>query len=283
MRFFDLHCDTPYKCFMEKRGFNDSFLAVSVVGGNIFSEWKQCFAVWIKDDIVNPFEFYKSVISDFKEKLSDAPNNLKPIFTVEGGALLENDIERLYELSNDEIKVLALTWNGKNSLASGVYAEGGLSILGREAIKVMNDLKMACDLSHLNGEGFYEAVEISQYPVLTHSCCEAVFSHPRNASDEQIKLISERNGLIGLCLYPEFLGGDDVFESVYKHLYYLLNLGADRNICIGSDFDGADMSPKLKSIENVPRLYDFLYSKGLSGGILDDIFYKNAENFFLKL
>ena len=92
--------------------------------------------------------------------------------------------------------------------------------------------------------------------------------------------LKEKNGLVGINFYPIFLGCENPFESIYKHLSYMLNLGLLDNIAIGSDFDGAKMSETLDSTEKIPLLYEYLDKRGINIAILDKIFYRNALNFF---
>ena len=67
MKFFDLHCDTAYKCFEDNICFNDSILAVTPKKAEIFDTWHQCFAIFIKDGISNPFEYYKNVFKGMQD------------------------------------------------------------------------------------------------------------------------------------------------------------------------------------------------------------------------
>ena len=100
----------------------------------------------------------------------------------------------------------------------------------------------------------------------------------------QIESIVQRKGLIGLNFYAPFLGDEncDVFEKIYENICYLLNLGADNVIALGSDFDGAELSAKLNCAFKVKNLFAFLKYKGLDERVLNKIFYENAYNFFAK-
>lgn len=278
MNYFDLHCDTPYECYFKKQDFLKNSLAVSGEKGAVFDNWKQVFAVWIRDDLDEPYRLYKAILRDFKEKLSKKTDNITPYFSVEGGAVLEDDTDRLYALKEDGVRILTLTWNGENRIAGGSKTDKGLTDFGKRVIREMNGLKMLCDLSHLNKKSFYSAVELADYPLATHSNCKAVFECPRNLSDNQLKLIAEKGGIVGLCLYPKFLGGE-VFDRLYRNIYHLLELGMENNIAIGSDFDGADMAAELCDISKIPLLRAKLHEKGLSETVLDKIFYKNAEKY----
>ena len=277
MDYFDLHCDTPYECYFKKQDFFENNLAVSGEKGAVFENWKQVFALWIKDGQDSPFTLYKAILKDFKEKLRDKPDNLIPYFSVEGGAVIEEDIDRLYKLKEDGICALTLTWNGENRIAGGSKTDKGLTDFGKRVISEMNSLNMLCDLTHLNEKSFYSAVELADYPIATHSNCKLVFDCPRNLGDNQLRLIAQKGGIVGLCFYPEFLGGD-VFDKLYENIYHLLELGMENSIALGSDFDGADMAERLCDITKIPFLYEKLKEKGINKAVLDKIFYKNAEN-----
>ena len=282
MRFFDLHCDTLTKAFDTNQTLLKNKLAVDFEKGLIFENWTQCFAIWINDSNNNPYEYYKNVLFKYNEYKNKAPENLTTILTVENASLLENEITRVEDLKNDGVKALTLTWNGENCIASGVKAIGGLKPFGYDVICEMNRFKIACDLSHINQEGFFEAVKIAEYPFASHSCCMPVKNHPRNLTDKQILKILDKNGMIGICLYPLFCG-EDVFEGIYKNILHLVDLGAKDHIAIGTDFDGCDMPNKLSDITKMVNIYKFLQKKNITEQTLEKIFYENANNFFLRL
>ncbi len=279
MDFFDLHCDTAYEMYAKKQDFLKNTLAVSAQKGEVFENWYQTFAVWLPENTKNPFNFYKAVLRNLKAKLC---GNVKPVFAVEGGTVLEEKIENLYKLKEDDIKILTLTWNGENAIAGGVKSNKGLTNFGKAVIKEMNALNMAVDLSHLNEKSFYKAVEIAEKPLATHSNCKEIFNNSRNLNDDQIKLIKEKNGIIGLNFYPQFLGGN-FYDAVYENILHLCNLGCENNIAIGSDFDGADMPNEMCDIAKIPTLYAVLQQKGLKVELLRKIFFTNAYNFHLNL
>ncbi|MBQ3816900.1 MAG: membrane dipeptidase [Clostridia bacterium] len=282
MKYFDLHCDTAYECYIRKVDISDLSLAVSSGYSSCFEEWKQVFAVWIKDDLKGPFEVYKKIIADIKAKLKTAPKNLKPYFAIEGGAVIENDISRLSRLKSDGIRFITLTWNGENRIAGGSKTNAGLTKFGKKVIANMNRLGIACDLSHLNDKSFWKAAEFGDKILATHSNCRAVYDCPRNLDDEQIKIIAEKGGVIGLTFFPAFLGGD-TFQKIYENIYHLLDMGFEKNICIGSDFDGADMDSRLNCAADIPELFVRLSEKGLSDRTLKRIFYENADEYVKSL
>lgn len=279
MNYFDLHCDTAYECFKKNQNFIKNGLAISGERGSFIENWHQVFAVFINDNEKEPFRLYKNVLNNFKTQ--EMPSNLTPYFAVEGGAVLENDIDRLYILKEDGIKTLTLTWNGENNIAGGVNSEKGLTKFGEKVIDKMNKLELICDLSHINRKSFYKVAERAEKIIATHSNCYEICRHKRNLLNEQIKIIAEKKGVIGLCFYPDFLGGN-VYDKIYENISHFLDKGYEDIIAIGSDFDGGEMDLKLDNISKIPDLYNFLEKKGFGKQLLYKVFYKNAYNYIAK-
>lgn len=282
MKLFDLHCDTAYKCYRDNLSFDDSTLAVTPDKAACFDAWHQCFAIFIKDGIHNPFEYYKNSLKQFNAQLINKPSNLTPYFTIEGGALIENDLSRIEDIFNDGVCALTLTWNGENQIAGGADTNVGLKDFGKEVIKELNRFKIATDLSHLNKKSFYDAISIANRPIVTHSCLEYVNNHRRNIDDFQLKELIQQGGIFGLCYYPTFLGKGDVFENIYKNIFHILDLGYEDYLSVGSDFDGGEMDKRLRDISSVPILYKYLKSKNIDERILNKIFFDNAYRFFKR-
>ncbi len=280
MNFFDLHCDTASECFKQSTDFGNMSLAVNFGAAECFEKWYQCFAVFIDDTLDKPYEHYKDVLKLYRENIKSAPDNLTPVLTVEGGALIKKDISRMDELKSDGVSALTLTWNYQNPIASGALTEGGVTDFGKAVINRMNKLNIACDLSHLNHESFLQAVYLAKRPLATHSCLNEVCKHPRNLNLSDVSLIAEKDGIFGICLYPAFLGGN-VLQNFYRNVYLLLDKGFENNIAIGSDFDGADMTGGIKSTLEIPLLYKYLLNRGISEEQLKKLFFENAYNFFL--
>ena len=282
MDFFDLHCDTAFELYKRNLSFDNDELSVTKNSAKVFGKWTQTFAVWIKDDAENPFRLYENIISDIKFKLKTAPENLTPLFAMEGGSVIEDKTDRLEVLKKDGIKLFTLTWNGENRIAGGCKTEKGLTDFGVTVIKELNRLKIGCDLSHLNKKSFYSAMEYAEFPLATHSNCYGICPNRRNLTLEQIKLITQKNGIIGLTFYPEFLG-ENIYKKIYENIFLLCDKGFENNIAIGSDFDGGKMSESLDKTSKIPLLYGFLEKKGLSKPLLNKIFYENAHKFIALL
>ncbi len=282
MKYYDLHADTPYECYQKGEGLFSHSLAVNIEASALFDYWHQTFAFWIPDNEPKPYLLYRRMLDDFKKKCKGLPDNFSYSFSVENGNLLERNIGRLYELKNDGVKMLTLTWNGENLIAGGSKTDKGLTRFGKSVIREMNKLSMVADVSHLNDRSFFAAINTADRVIASHSLCRSVFEHQRNLTDEQIRLIAQKGGLIGVCFFPGFLGGD-TFIKIYEHISHLLDMGLENNIAIGSDFDGAAMDTRLATTADIPKLYFTLSEMGITDRVLDKIFYQNAKEYMLNL
>lgn len=169
------------------------------------------------------------------------------------------------------VRVIGLTWNDKNHYASGNDTENGLSEKGRELIVNMNGFGVTLDLSHLNEKCFWESIELTKLtPIATHSNARALTDHPRNLSDEQLRAISSRGGVVGIVLYNPFLKTADnqvTLQDVFAHADHMISTMGEDHVGIGSDMDGArieDFPEELRSIDKLQNIAQFFVSKGYS-------------------
>ena len=285
MNFIDLHTDMPLKLINRKTPVAD-FKRLP------YEKYVQNAAFWFKDADLEPvkkYEQYLKVTNAYAQKndiniIGDFTALDSGIFlSVENGGFLAEHPHFVERLSIDNIKIISLTWNEDNALAGGAKGNGTLTKKGKEIIKALNYYKIALDISHLNEASALRAIELAKYPLATHSNCRAVCKNFRNLSDEVLLKIKAKNGLVGICFYPKFLGGEDIFLSVKKHIEHLICLGMEKSISIGSDFDGGDMDSKLSAPEDVLSLYGYLLKNGVEKPLLDDIFYENAIAFFDRM
>ncbi|MGN1442984.1 MAG: dipeptidase [Acutalibacteraceae bacterium] len=279
MAIIDLHCDTVSRALDEGLKRNDRRLAFRSFD---FLDQTQVFALFVDDQYRGEAaekrteSLYRFYLSGFKSS-----KNFKALLSIENAAALGGKIENVKKWADRGCKMMTLTWNGENELSYGADCdEGGLKPFGKNVIGEMERHRIAVDLSHINEKSFAAVLDTVSRPfILSHSCCYSVKEHRRNVKDWQLKELIACGGIIGLCFYPEFLG-DDVFEKLYENIAHIADLGGEKSICLGSDFDGAKMDRKLSSTLDLPRLYDYLNKRGLSQSLLQGIFYKNAGNFF---
>ncbi len=287
MKYFDLHSDTVSRIYEMKTDFNDERLQVNTSHLPCFQEYRQCFALFQDDTRKGEcaFCYTKKLLAVYKKHILTKKNDsFHPLLTLENGSALGDDINNIYFWKEQGVKMMSLTWNGENSLGFGALCDDKpLKSFGRAVVREMEKADITVDVSHLSKRGFSSLLDIAEKPfVASHSNCSEIFSVPRNLEKWQIESIIDIGGLIGLNFYPAFLGEkkSEIFEKIYENIYYILSLGGENALSIGSDFDGATMSKSLDKVSKVLDLYDFLNRKGLSEKVLHNIFYANAYNFF---
>ena len=119
---------------------------------------------------------------------------------------------------------------------------GGLSPYGRKVIKLMNQLGMLIDLSHASEQTFWEVLKRSKKPVFaSHSSAKALFGHDRNLTDEQLRALSQKGGVVQVCPCPDFLREDKpeaTLDDFMQHLEHAIQVAGIDHVGIGTDFDG---------------------------------------------
>jgi membrane dipeptidase len=169
---------------------------------------------------------------------------------------------------------------GPGTYAQGTDATGGLGRRGRELLSEMDRLGMILDATHLCDESFREAIDHFQGPIwASHSNCRTLVPHQRQFSDEQLKILIERDAVIGSVfdawmMVPNWVRGRDTPESrglllerIADHIDHICQLaGTARHCGIGSDLDGAfgfEQTPAdLKSIADLQNLPELLSTRG---------------------
>lgn len=309
MNFLDFHCDTIGECYLQNKPLLNNDLHISLEKAKVFSKYGQMFAIWIPDEKRGDeaFSYYKSILDCFSGEMRKnmdrilpcrSPSDIESAFSagkhaallaVEGGAVLGGSLENLDILYQDGVRLMTLTWNGTNEIGNGCFAEdqGGLTPFGKAVIAKMHALHMLVDVSHLNERGFYDVAQISDAPFLaSHSNAKIVqnrYAAARNLTDDQIRILIERNGLIGVNLCADFLGNDGQtgMDAVLRHIMYFLDLGAQACLAFGCDFDGCTVHPDLNGLDRIPNLFDYLLQHGISETTLTSIFFENGYRFLV--
>lgn len=299
-RMIDLHCDTLTK----GNGIDDPNLALSLSRIPNDTEWAQFFAIFIPDTHrgTTATEYFDRYCALFAQQMQQYSDRILPcrsfsevesafragkhaaILTVEGGCVLNGDLSRIPLLKEHGVKALTLTWNGENELGSGNLGSGGLTDFGKAALPILEENNILIDVSHLNDAGFADVAALTKKPfIASHSNARTVCGHPRNLTDDQIRTIICRKGLIGLNYYIAFLRDDGApcgMEDLYHHIAHFLDLGAENVLALGSDYDGADLPECLDTVDKAFAIKDYLLSRGLSETLSDKIMFGNAYEFF---
>ena len=163
---------------------------------------------------------------------------------IENGIALDGKIENLRHFKDVGIVYMTLCHNGDNDLcdsARGSQTHNGVSAFGREVIREMNHLGIMVDLSHAAEKSFYDALDISSTPIVcSHSSCRALCDHPRNLTDDQMRALAQKGGVMQVTLYPGFLvkDGEANILDAMRHLEHAIDVMGIDHVGLGTDFDG---------------------------------------------
>lgn len=299
MNIFDLHCDTIGECYKQGKSLFKNDLHLDIERCMQYDSYIQVFAVWIPDEYRNKtaVEYFDNVSDFFYNELDKNSNYIslftenkntpvKAVLSVEGASACAGTIEGLEHLYNKGVRLITLTWNSNNEIGGGAFSKGGITPFGKAFIEKCEELGIIIDVSHLNRESFWEFVSLSKRPfVASHSNADIVenyYAHHRNLTDDQIQVVKERKGLIGLNYCLDFIETENHkgIDALKNQIDYFVQSGCEKIIALGSDYDGCEIHKDLCGVEKLGQVYNALINDGYSKNLIDDIFYGNAQRFF---
>ncbi len=163
---------------------------------------------------------------------------------IENGYAIGRDIANIERFRRRGVVYMTLCHNGDNDIcdsAKGAGEHGGLSPFGRKVVEEMNRVGMLIDLSHAAETTFYDVLEYSEQPVVcSHSSCRALCDHPRNLTDEQMRALARKGGVVQVTMYGGFLRkeGEATLDDFMQHLCHAIEVIGVDCVGIGTDFDG---------------------------------------------
>ena len=177
-----------------------------------------------------------------------APGSFAILLSVEGYITFAGDFEALYLMAELGITAFTFSHNVQNLLATGCSdrsGQGGFTSLGKATLEELAQLPLMVDLVHLSRKSFWDAIELYEGDVfVSHANSAAVFDHPRNLTDDQIKVVAERNGVIGLTSYRGYQR-EDPYQATLSdwldHAMHIYDLVGAEHMAVGADFSGSPM------------------------------------------
>ena len=228
----DTHCDTPMVMLgrgldigrksdkndvdlirMKEGGLDASFFAV-FISNKMDKEHPAKNALEMIDEIHQQVERHPDLA-----EMAYSPADIRNIHQtgkrailigMENGGPIEGSLRILRNFYRLGVRYITLTHNSNNDICDSSNAEtakwNGVSPFGKEVIKEMNRLGMLIDVSHISDKAFWDVLEVSQAPVFaSHSCVRSICSAPRNMSDDMIKALAKKRGVIQITFYSGFL------------------------------------------------------------------------------
>jgi membrane dipeptidase len=225
------------------------------------------------------------------------PNSEKPIgyiLSLEGADSVVN-LTYLEKYYKNGLRAIGPAHFGPGRYAAGTHSDGsGLTAIGKDLLREMDNLNIILDATHLTDKGFFEAMSIFRGTVwASHQNCRAVISGERQFSDEQLKVLIERDAVIGgaldtWMLYENFkLSGKENpkslginLEKLVDHFDHICQLAGNTNhIAFGTDLDGLfglEQTPyNLDTIADLVKFKDILAKRGHSKTDIEKVFHGN--------
>ncbi len=322
MKVADMHCDTIAEIFYGLRDGKDMGLAKNNLHVDLEKMKKgdyliQNFAIFVNImKYADPLEQCLKLIDLFYNELNknqdkialvlnygDIINNRKSgkmsaMLTIEEGGVTRCDLAHLRNFYRLGVRMLTLTWNCENGIGYPNFqliegekpdfktpnTEQGLTEFGLEFIREMERLGMIIDVSHLSDAGFYQVLNNTKKPfVASHSNARGICNHVRNLSDDMIRKLAERGGVIGINYCPGFLQEVEeekdavgTISAIVEHIKYIASVGGYECIGLGSDYDGIPVHRDLPDASYLPLLAEALEKEGFKQHEIEAVFYKNV-------
>lgn len=322
MKIVDMHCDTILKIYDDGGSLLENDFNIDLKKMLAGDYLLQNFAMFVdlKDsldpltkaqrlidlyyreidkykDLIRPVFSYDDIISNYDKGIMSA------MLTLEEGAVVNNDLAILRNYYRLGVRMITLTWNYPNgigypNLASTkeyqdlyrINDHDGLTDFGIEYIKEMERLGIIIDVSHLGDAGFYDVLKYTTKPfVASHSNARSVCGVARNMSDDMIRQLAKRNGVMGINFCGDFLrpsssgGARSCIEDMVKHILYIKDLVGIDYIGLGSDFDGISQNLEIKDASMMPLLEKALLEAGLTVEEVEKVFYKNVLRLYKEV
>jgi microsomal dipeptidase-like Zn-dependent dipeptidase len=163
---------------------------------------------------------------------------------IENGYAIGKELSHVERFRQRGVVYMTLCHNGNNDICgSARYNDEGLGVseFGAQVIREMNRVGMMVDISHAGEQTFYDALNISQKPIVaSHSSARALCNHPRNLTDDQLRALAMKGGVAQVTLYHGFLreNGTATIQDAIQHLNHMVKVMGIEHVGIGTDFDG---------------------------------------------
>jgi membrane dipeptidase len=152
------------------------------------------------------------------------------------------------------VRVMQLTYNGADALGFGCLSQedNGLTAFGKQAVGAMNECGILVDLSHAGARTLRKAIEVSSKPVaVSHTACRSLVESPRNVYDEDLRLLADRGGVVGIFAMPFRQSGQPVAEDYIRHLEHAVNV-------VGVDHAGLSTDGTLTQVDDLATYLHYL-------------------------
>lgn len=346
MRYFDAHCDTIQPILLRQADFTaDPGLHVTLPGMLEAGLSAQVFAAWTYAERGTGTEYERAMeqvegVADLCRGHSahllfatryteiatagETPGRIAAIASLEGADPLMGDVDLLRDFYAAGVRLVTLAW-GDNAFSGTVFGDGtGLTAKGRELVELCDEMGVVVDVSHASDLAFSQVADVARGPVVaSHSNCRMLCPHNRNLTDEMIRSLGERGGVMGINLASAFLSaeffaqqkdehdewvrrigaGEGSFREateaaragartlprppldlVVTHVRHAMNVGGEDCVGLGGDLDGIESTPAgMDTVADYAKLEALLLAGGLSPKQVEKVCHENLERVFREI
>lgn len=322
MKVVDMHCDTILRIYDEGGNLYENDFNIDLKKMIKGDYLLQNFAMFVNlSDDVDPLTKAQRLIDLYYRQIDQHADLIKPIYsyqdildnqakglmssmlTLEEGAVVNDDLAILRNYYRLGVRMITLTWNHPNGIGYPnlvstkefkdlfhINTKDGLTDFGIEYVKEMERLGIIIDVSHLSDAGFYDVLKYTTKPfVASHSNARQVCGVARNMSDDMIRQLAKRGGVMGINYCGDFLkpsnqgGMRSCIEDMVKHILYIKNLVGIDYVGLGSDFDGIDQNLEMADASMLPMLQKALIEAGATNEEIEKVFYKNVLRVYQEI
>ena len=263
-----------FAVFLDKEVWKDNLFHEAMLRIEFFKK-----QLVMNEDIIRQVTTVEELLQNEKD------GRIGALLTLEGGEILEGNVDNLNAFYKEGVRMTTLTWNYDNELGHCHFdTEGkGLTKLGFEMVERMEELHMIPDVSHGSDALFFDVCKAAKKPfVASHSNARGVYNRTRNMSDGMIRALAEHGGVMGMNFFAGFTSarakedGNCYMEDIVAHMRHVVNVGGIECLGLGSDFDGIDTDVEWKDAGNMDFLLSGMKKAGFSAIECDKICRENV-------
>jgi len=275
-------------------------------------------------DLAAPFAAAGEPAGCIVAAAGDGRDRIAILPSLESADPLLGDVDNLFAFYEAGVRLLTLAW-GDNAFCGSTFGNGtGLTKKGGDLVAACESLGVMVDVSHLSDRGFTDMCQMAERPfVASHSNCRSLCPSGRNLTDDMIRALAERGGVMGITLAPGFLSteyyereqaingrsfqavlsGEATYDdaqtqgadamaavprpplsTVVDHVKWAINLGGENSVGLGGDLDGVDYLPAgFEGAADYPRIEELLREGGLSPRQMDKVCHENFLRVFQEV
>lgn len=326
-KIVDMHCDTVSALYWKRKEgcqehLTDSSLSIDLHKMQAGGYCLQNFAVFVNmGQVDDPFQTALEMIELYGQELTNCGEGIFPIrnwedicrnreqgkisamLTIEEGGIIKGSLANLRKLYDLGVRMIGLSWNYPNEIGFPnmqkdkhgnplltLRSSQGLTDFGVEVVEEAQRLGMIVDVSHLSDGGFWDVAQHSSQPfVASHSNAHEICGVCRNLTDEMIRALADKGGVMGINFCEDFLCMEHkrepgmLLDAIIRHIRHIIQVGGEDCCGLGSDFDGIEGNRDMRTAEDMEKLMRRLEQENFSPRQMDKICGENVLRVYREI